>query len=147
MNLKLLEFAIEQLHRDPDLLNQETKTAIKKAFGDRKKVDDLIGHLRTSSWVMSMDYRRETNIVIMEMSRKEEKLNRQINELQQELRNANYRIKCMEFEEQLREQSQKSGSAQAGDRLNVDQNVKSKSGNTKNRKVRVWLGGNQVEPD
>ena len=42
MNQKLLEFAVEALHRDPDFMAQETKTALNKFFSSRKNIDELI---------------------------------------------------------------------------------------------------------
>ena len=45
MNISLLRVAIELLHRDPDIINQETKTAVRKFFGERANVDDLLSAL------------------------------------------------------------------------------------------------------
>ena len=42
MNKKLVCFALEHLHRDPEFLHQETRTSVQKVFGDRATVDILI---------------------------------------------------------------------------------------------------------
>ena len=81
MNQKLLEFAVEALHRDPDFMAQETKTALNKFFSSRKNIDELILLIRGGS----PTERADLNRAILSLQINECKLRKEILTLENEI--------------------------------------------------------------
>ena len=130
MHVALLKVAIELLHRDPELQQQETRTAVNKFFSDRFNIDGLRRLIENVRPQLSDEFAREARKLIKEMTRTETLLRRQILELECDLRIAKQKLAYCEFD------PEKYG-------LNNEKSSKRSPGEKK--KVRVWSGGIEAE--
>ena len=141
MNQKLLQFAVEQLYRDPEMQNQETRTAVAKYFGSRDNVDELLSLVQTSLALGVFAYRRDTSKTIMDMIKTEARLRMQISELEGELALANAKLKYREAD---RQSPRKSGGKKSADQYKgyEEPGAPTRPEAPKQRKkVRVWTAG------
>jgi hypothetical protein len=141
MNQKFIQFAVEQLYRDPEMQNQETRTAVAKYFGSRDNVDELLSLVQTSSALGVFSYRRDTSKTIMDMIKTEARLRMQISELEGELALANANLKYREADRPSTRKGAGRKSADQYKRYEEPESPTRPEYPRKRKKVRVWTAG------
>ena len=137
MNIKLLSFAAEQLHRDPDIFHQETRTAVRKFFADRNNIDDLLTIVQSHSMMALSEFRKEMIKRVVDLQLEEAKLRSYIDDLESELRRVNQKLRFTEMDNQARQTKPR----HVGD-IDRDDPINSSGKRASTPKtVRVWTRG------